>query len=162
MKPAKTSGMAACVTPPPRLPQPAVVAFAVPTQFGANIVILQPGALSSLRHWHLNEDEFVMMIEGTCVMVQDAGEVLMQTGDFDTAARYGDKAASTPGAHYLIAMIALAANSLAGRHNQAARWKQEVVRRNAGAAAAHYFAAFPTRDVVSKTRIAAVLDQHGF
>ena len=30
------------------------------TQFGANLVILQPGALSSLRHWHLNEDEFVM------------------------------------------------------------------------------------------------------
>ena len=89
-------------------------------------------------------------------------QMLMQTGDFDAAARYGDKAAATPGAHYLIAMIALAANSLAGRHNQAARWKQEVVRRNAGAAAAHYFAAFPTRDVVSKTRIAAVLDQHGF
>src|SRR5262245_5670982 len=36
-KPAKTSGITACVTPPPRLPQPAVVALAVPTQFGANI-----------------------------------------------------------------------------------------------------------------------------
>lgn len=44
-------------------------------------------------------------------------QMLMQTRDFDAAARFGDKAASTPGAHYLIAMIAMAANSLAGRHN---------------------------------------------
>merc|ERR1719498_1837186 len=29
--------MKICVTPPPRLPQPAAVAFAVPTTFGANI-----------------------------------------------------------------------------------------------------------------------------
>ena len=34
---AKSRGMAICVTPPPRLPQPAVVALAVPTMFGANI-----------------------------------------------------------------------------------------------------------------------------
>ncbi len=51
------------------------------TQFGANLVILQPGALSSLRHWHLNEDEFVMMTEGECILVQDAGEVVMKVGD---------------------------------------------------------------------------------
>ena len=35
--PATISGIAICVTPPPRLPQPAVVAFAVPTVLGANI-----------------------------------------------------------------------------------------------------------------------------
>ena len=89
-------------------------------------------------------------------------QMLMQTGDLDAAARYADKAASTPGAHYLIAMIALAANSLAGRSNQASRWKQEVLRRSAKASAAHYFAAFPTRDTASRNRIAAVLAQHGF
>ena len=37
MKAAKTSGITICVTPPPRLPHPAEVALAVPTQFGANI-----------------------------------------------------------------------------------------------------------------------------
>ena len=89
-------------------------------------------------------------------------QMLMQTGDFDAAARWGDKAASTPGAHYLIAMVALAANSLAGRHQQAMRWKQEVRRRYADASAAHYFAAFPTRDTASHARIAAALAQHGF
>ena len=51
------------------------------TQFGANLVTLQPGALSSLRHWHQNEDEFVMITEGECVLVQDAGEVVMRVGD---------------------------------------------------------------------------------
>ena len=51
------------------------------TQFGANLVILQPGALSSLRHWHRSEDEFVMITQGECVLVQDAGEVVMKVGD---------------------------------------------------------------------------------
>ena len=51
------------------------------TQFGVNIVILAPGAKSSLRHWHLNEDEFVMITQGACTMMQDAGPTLMQVGD---------------------------------------------------------------------------------
>jgi uncharacterized cupin superfamily protein len=51
------------------------------TQFGANLVILAPGARSSLRHWHRHEDEFVMVTKGECVLVQDAGETLMQVGD---------------------------------------------------------------------------------
>ena len=51
------------------------------TQFGANLVILAPGARSSLRHWHRHEDEFVMVTLGECVLVQDAGETLMQAGD---------------------------------------------------------------------------------
>lgn len=51
------------------------------TQFGVNIVILAPGAKSSMRHWHLHEDEFVMMTMGACVLVQDAGETVMRVGD---------------------------------------------------------------------------------
>jgi uncharacterized cupin superfamily protein len=51
------------------------------TQFGVNLVILQPGAKSSMRHWHLHEDEFVMMTEGTCIMLTDAGETPMHPGD---------------------------------------------------------------------------------
>ena len=51
------------------------------TQFGVNLVMLQPGALSSLRHWHLHEDEFVMVTEGECLLVQDGGETLMRAGD---------------------------------------------------------------------------------
>ena len=51
------------------------------TQFGANLVILAPGALSSLRHWHQHEDEFVMITQGSCTLVQDAGETIMRAGD---------------------------------------------------------------------------------
>jgi uncharacterized cupin superfamily protein len=51
------------------------------TQFGVNIVILAPGAKSSMRHWHLREDEFVMVTQGECVLMQDAGETVMRAGD---------------------------------------------------------------------------------
>jgi uncharacterized cupin superfamily protein len=51
------------------------------TQFGANEVILSPGALSSLRHWHHREDEFVMVTAGECTLVQDEGETVMRPGD---------------------------------------------------------------------------------
>lgn len=51
------------------------------TQFGANLVTLDPGARSSLRHWHLHEDEFVMVIDGALVLIEDAGETAMDAGD---------------------------------------------------------------------------------
>jgi uncharacterized cupin superfamily protein len=51
------------------------------TQFGVNLVRLEPGAMSSLRHWHHHEDEFVWVVEGELVMVQDEGETVMHPGD---------------------------------------------------------------------------------
>ena len=51
------------------------------TQFGANLVILEPGAKSSLRHWHHHEDEFVMVTQGECTLVMDERETLMRPGD---------------------------------------------------------------------------------
>lgn len=66
------------------------------TQFGANLVTLQPGALSSLRHWHLNEDEFVMVTAGECWLVEDGGETLMRPGD---CAAFP---ANTPNGHHFI------------------------------------------------------------
>ena len=51
------------------------------TQFGANLVILEPGARSSLRHWHAHEDEFVMVTQGEVTLIQNAGETKMYPGD---------------------------------------------------------------------------------
>lgn len=51
------------------------------TQFGANLVILEPGAKSSLRHWHEQQDEFVMITKGTCTLIDDDGETEMTVGD---------------------------------------------------------------------------------
>jgi TolB-like protein len=87
---------------------------------------------------------------------------LIQTGDMGAAARWADRAANTPGAHYLIAMIALVANGLDGRHQQAARWRQDVRRRKPDAAAAHFFAAFPLVEDDTRTRIGDELCRQGF
>ncbi|MCX8509307.1 MAG: cupin domain-containing protein [Rhodobacteraceae bacterium] len=51
------------------------------TQFGANLLTLEPGALSSLRHWHRHEDEFVMVTIGECTLIDDQGEHLLRPGD---------------------------------------------------------------------------------
>jgi uncharacterized cupin superfamily protein len=51
------------------------------SQFGVNVTILEPGAKSSMRHWHRNEDEFVMVLAGDCVLIEDAGETPMHAGD---------------------------------------------------------------------------------
>ncbi|MDQ7011689.1 MAG: cupin domain-containing protein [Mariprofundaceae bacterium] len=51
------------------------------TQFGANLVILKPGALSSLRHWHEKQDEFMVVTAGTCTLIDDHGETILTQGD---------------------------------------------------------------------------------
>lgn len=51
------------------------------TQFGVNLVILPPGAWSSQRHWHHVEDEFVWVLDGEVVLVEDGGETLLHAGD---------------------------------------------------------------------------------
>ena len=51
------------------------------SQFGVNLTRLKPGAASSLRHWHENEDEFVYVLAGELVLVEDGGETIMRPGD---------------------------------------------------------------------------------
>lgn len=51
------------------------------SQFGVNICTLEPGAASSQRHWHENEDELVYVIEGEVVLCEDGGETVLRPGD---------------------------------------------------------------------------------
>jgi uncharacterized cupin superfamily protein len=51
------------------------------TQFGVNICTIKPGAQSSQRHWHLNEDEFIYVLEGEVVVVEDDGEIVLKQGE---------------------------------------------------------------------------------
>lgn len=51
------------------------------TRFGVNLVTVEPGGLSSLRHWHSDEDELVYLLEGALVLVEDEGETLLTPGD---------------------------------------------------------------------------------
>jgi uncharacterized cupin superfamily protein len=50
------------------------------TNFGVNLVRLEPGAGSSQRHWHTKEDEFVWILEGTPTLITDEGETLLRPG----------------------------------------------------------------------------------
>jgi uncharacterized cupin superfamily protein len=51
------------------------------TQFGVNLCTLKPGAASSQRHWHENEDELVYVLSGEVVLVEDGGETVLKPGD---------------------------------------------------------------------------------
>ena len=51
------------------------------TEMGVSHVTLKPGAWSSQRHWHAEEDEFVVILAGEAVLIDDAGEQVMRAGD---------------------------------------------------------------------------------
>jgi uncharacterized cupin superfamily protein len=51
------------------------------TQFGINMLRLPDGQWSSQRHWHTAEDEFVYVLEGEVVLVDEAGETVLRAGD---------------------------------------------------------------------------------
>ena len=66
------------------------------TQFGVNLTRLKPGAASALRHWHEAEDEFVYVLEGEVMLIEDGGTTVLQPGD---AAGFK---AGVAGGHHLI------------------------------------------------------------
>ena len=49
--------------------------------FGINLMRLPPGNWSSQRHWHSHEDEFVYVLEGELLLIEDGGETLLWAGD---------------------------------------------------------------------------------
>ena len=66
------------------------------TDFGVSEVVLEPGAWSSQRHWHDGEDEFLVMLEGEAVMVEDEGRTAMRAGDMASWPK------GVPNGHHLI------------------------------------------------------------
>lgn len=48
---------------------------------GVSHVVLAPGAWSSQRHWHEGIDEFVVMLDGEAVLVEEDGDTLLKAGD---------------------------------------------------------------------------------
>lgn len=51
------------------------------TQFGVNLMTIEPSGMSSQRHWHEGEDEFLLMLSGELVLVEENEETIMRTGD---------------------------------------------------------------------------------
>ena len=62
-----------------RLKRPLGDLFAL-SNFGVNLTRLAPGAMSALRHAHSRQDEFVYVLQGSPVLVTDAGDTPMQPG----------------------------------------------------------------------------------
>jgi uncharacterized cupin superfamily protein len=48
--------------------------------FGVNLVRLEPGAGSSLRHWHTRQDEFVYVLAGEVTLITDGGAQVLGPG----------------------------------------------------------------------------------
>lgn len=86
------------------------------SDFGANLTTLAPGAASSLRHWHSDVDELVVVLAGEAVLIDDAGETVLRPGDVATFAK------DVPDGHQLVnrgsveaVMLAVGRNSAADR-----------------------------------------------
>ncbi len=54
------------------------------TQYGALLETLHPGSQSSRPHWHEHEDEFLYMVSGEVILLEDDQETLLVPGDAAT------------------------------------------------------------------------------
>lgn len=50
------------------------------TNFGVNLTRLVPGAVSSLRHAHSRQDEFIYILQGTPTLHTDEGSTVLSPG----------------------------------------------------------------------------------
>jgi uncharacterized cupin superfamily protein len=51
------------------------------TNFGVNVTTLLPGAGSAHRHWHMAQDEFILVLEGELTLITDGGEQVLRVGE---------------------------------------------------------------------------------
>jgi TolB-like protein len=83
-------------------------------------------------------------------------------GEDAEAAHWAERAARSPGAHVLIAMIAAAAHAIDGNSTRAAFWAANVRERNAALTREDFFRAFPMKPDAMRTRVQQALGRIGF
>lgn len=86
----------------------------------------------------------------------------MVMGEDADAADWAERAARSPGAHVLIALIAVAAHAVQGDEVRAASWAADVRTRSPTLTRAHFFNAFPMKSEATKIRVANALVHFGF
>ncbi|HYK24916.1 MAG TPA: hypothetical protein VEV18_01560, partial [Steroidobacteraceae bacterium] len=86
----------------------------------------------------------------------------MLVGEDVEAADWAERAARSPGAHVLIAMIAAAAQLLKGDPERAAWWAANVRERNAALGRDDFLRAFPMKSESMRSRVQQALSQLGF
>ena len=85
----------------------------------------------------------------------------MMLGEDTEAARWAERAARSPGAHVLIALIAAVAHSIAGDERRAAHWAANVRARDAALTSEDFFRAFPMKSEATRAQVAGVLAKFG-
>lgn len=83
-------------------------------------------------------------------------------GEYDEALKWTERAAKAPGAHVFMALLAAAAQSLAGHTRQAAAWAANVRQRGPLINSADFFRGYPVQAEPMRSRIANALVQLGF
>ncbi len=86
----------------------------------------------------------------------------MVMGEDVDAADWAERAARSPGAHVLIALIAVAAHALVGDEIRAASWAANVRSRNPALTRADFFRAFPMMSEATKARVSNALTRFRF
>ncbi len=87
---------------------------------------------------------------------------LIEAGNYDEAAIWADKAARSPGAHFLILMIAVVAHSMRGDISAAETWVRRTRKMRADASVAQFHSAFPFTDPAMRLRLSDCLTGAGF
>jgi TolB-like protein len=95
-------------------------------------------------------------------MLGTRGFTHMVRGEDAEAATWTERAARSPGAHVLIAMIAAAAQMLAGKEHLARTWATNVRERSPLLAREDFFRAFPLKSEPLRGRLSAALKKLGF
>jgi TolB-like protein len=78
------------------------------------------------------------------------------------AADWAERAARSPGAHVLIAMIAAAAHAMAGNGTLAGAWSENVRERNPRLTREDFFRSFPMKADDLRSRVSSALERLGF
>jgi len=86
----------------------------------------------------------------------------MVLGEDVEAADWAERAARSPGAHVLVAMLAVAAHGLVGDDARAAAWAANVRERGLSLTRDDFFRAFPMKPEVTKARVSNALSRCGF
>ncbi len=86
----------------------------------------------------------------------------LELGEDREAAAWAARAARSPGAHVLIAMIASAAQEIAGDEAASLAWAADVRARNPALTREDFFRSFPMKVAATRARVAEALARRGF
>jgi len=95
-------------------------------------------------------------------MLATRGLAHLAQGEPAQGAEWADRAARSPGAHEMIAMVAAAAHALDGNAARAATWAANVRERHPQLRRADFFRAFPVRPAAMRSELEEALAGLGF